>query len=190
MNFPFYYTTFVATSISREQVIENLYKYTITDNGKTFKDKRATVINKYQYEKTGKNIIFKAKIKKTDFKLARILYSETGRHGNSFNPFCFGKLEMENGSCVIKLQFRPAIVIIFFMLIWLGALLFGTVEIMINELQNGGMAGALITPIVLSPFYLLVWGFNKFAFKREVNRTLEFLNHIVMEPAVATIRIS
>ena len=179
MHFPFYYKTSIKTNLSQQQVRDILLMNTLTKNGKTFKDKKTIVLNARQFKITGTNYLYKSTISDKKFKIYRVLEgSVNGKPRNSFLPFCFGKLNQVDYNYIIPLTFRSARFVLLFMFIWTSGLIFGTVEIMMSEFQNGRLTGVLITPIVLSPFYLGIWVFNKFGFKKEVDKTLLFFENI------------
>jgi hypothetical protein len=174
MLLPFFYKTTIKTTLTEQQVRDIIVSNTITKNGKSFKDKRVKVWNKRQFEVTDKNYLYRAKFKNECFKLYRILDGER----NSFNPLCFGKLYQVGNDRFIKLTFRSAIFVLIFMFIWTSGVVFGTLAIFIGSINDGKYEDALLTPIMLSPFYLGLWFFHRFGFKKEVNRALHFFDSI------------
>jgi hypothetical protein len=179
MLLPFYLTTSIATKLSEEEVKAVLHDNSITDNGKTSKDKKVTAWNEEQFKDTQKNYLYKAKIKQKRFKLYRIPEGAVaGKPSNSFNPLCFGKIYQSSDGCIIKLTFRSTIFVLIFMAIWTSGALFGILAIFIHSLNQNKYQDALFAIIVAIPFYLGFWFFNKFGFKKEVDRTLIFFNNI------------
>jgi len=179
MRLPFYFTTSVTTKLSDEQVKAVLYDNSITDNGKTSKDKKVTAWNKEQFEGTQKNYLYRARIKQKNFKLYRIPEDSVGgKPSNSFNPLCFGKIYQRSDGCTIKLTFRSAIFVLFFMAIWTSGALFGILGIFIHSLNQSKYQDALLALVFAVPFCLGFWLFDKFGFKKEVDRTLFFFESI------------
>ncbi|HEX3167236.1 MAG TPA: hypothetical protein VHQ93_13300 [Chitinophagaceae bacterium] len=179
MLLPFYYTTSIKTNLSEQQVKDILYNNTVTDNGKTFKDKRAMVLNRQQFKNTETNYLYKAKIHGKTFRLYRILEGPVGgKPRNSFNPLCFGKLYHVDNECIIELTFRSVMFVLLFMFIWTSAAVFGILAIFISSLSEGKYQDALFALVLAIPFYLGFWFFNKFGFKKEVDKTLYFFNNI------------
>lgn len=179
MLLPFYYKISIRTSLSKQQVKEILFNNTVTSNGKTVEDKRATVINRQQFKETETNYLYKAKILDKKFILYRVLEGSVGGSPrNSLNPLCLGKLHQVDNECVIKLTFRSVIFVLIFMVVWTSAALFGILAIFLSSLKDGKYQDALFAIVLAIPFYFGFWLFNKFGFKKEVDKTLYFLNNI------------
>jgi cytochrome c biogenesis protein CcdA len=64
------------------------------------------------------------------------------------------------------------------MIVWTSAALFGILAIFISSLNDGKYQDALFAVGLAIPFYLAFWFFNKFGFKKEVEKTLHFFNSI------------
>ncbi|GAB2813205.1 hypothetical protein [Ferruginibacter profundus] len=122
---------------------------------------------------------YEGEVKENTFTISRVI-----NYRNSFLPIIKGSISSFIGRTQIDITMRPAVGVLIFMSVWLGAVGIACLCIIVVALMHITEIGNVFTqgfsPVVLIPFGMFIFGYVLiyFGFKLESKKSKEFLQKL------------